>query len=162
MSNLFDLALGDKAGSDRLAIDAGGQGRLSFAELIEATGRMASAIRVCGVQPGDRVAVQVEKSLANLVLYLACLRAGAVFLPLNTAYTLAELGYFVSDAEPRLIVCDPKVREGVAESASGVGARVETLNGDGRGSLADLAAAQSAAFETVPRADDDLAAIVYT
>ncbi len=58
-------------------------------------------------RPGDRVAVQVEKSPEAIFLYLACLRAGAVFLPLNTAYTLAELGYFFGDAEPRLVVCDP-------------------------------------------------------
>ncbi len=60
-----------------------------------------------GVEPGDRVAVQVEKTVENFLLYLAVLRAGAVYLPLNTAYTLAELDYFIGDAEPKLVVCDP-------------------------------------------------------
>ena len=60
-----------------------------------------------GVAPGDRVAVQVEKSPEAMLLYLACLRAGAVYLPLNTAYTPAEIDYFLGDAEPRVVVCDP-------------------------------------------------------
>ena len=162
MSNLFEHCLGDKAASDRLALEAAGEGRFTYAALVEASGRMANALGACGVEPGDRVAVQVEKSAANLVLYLACLRAGAVFLPLNTAYTLAELGYFVADAEPRLIVCDPAVRQGAEELAAGVGARVETLDAAGQGSLADLVGAQPSEFDTVPRADGDLAAIVYT
>jgi malonyl-CoA/methylmalonyl-CoA synthetase len=106
------------------------------------------------------VAVQVEKSAVNLLLYLATIRAGAVYLPLNTAYTLAELAYFIADAEPALIVCDP-ARLGPV-SALAAGAAVRTLDGAGEGSLADLAAAQPAAFATVGRAPDDLAAICYT
>jgi malonyl-CoA/methylmalonyl-CoA synthetase len=162
MSNLFDLCLGDKPGSGRLALEAPGEARFSYRDLDEATGRMAGALVACGVEPGERVAVQVEKSTTNLVLYLACLRAGAVYLPLNTAYTLAELAYFVGDAEPKLIVCDPRAREGVAALAAGVGARVEVMNAAGAGSLSELAAAQPPGFETVARADEDLAAIVYT
>jgi malonyl-CoA/methylmalonyl-CoA synthetase len=115
-----------------------------------------------GVKPGDRVAVQVEKSPANLVLYLASLRAGAVYLPLNTAYTLPELGYFVGDAEPSLIVCDPAAKAGVDELAVVSGARVETLDAAGKGSLAELARRQPTQFETIARSDEDLAAIVYT
>ncbi len=76
-----------------------------------------------GVRPGDRVAVQAEKSVPALVLYLAAVRAGAVYLPLNTAYTLAELEYFISDAEPSLVVCDPSNREGVEPLAAKVGRR---------------------------------------
>jgi malonyl-CoA/methylmalonyl-CoA synthetase len=162
MSNLFDLCLADKAGSDRLALDTPAGTPLSFAGLVAETGRMANALVQAGVRPGDRVAVQVEKSVRNLVLYLATLRAGAVYLPLNTAYTLAEIGYFVGDAEPRLIVCDPKAREGMEELASLSGARVETLDEAGEGSLAAIASSQPSDFQTVPRADDDLAAIVYT
>ena len=162
MSNLFELCLGAKAGSDRLALEAPGEASFSYRALVEASGRMANALAACGVTPGERVAVQVEKSAANLVLYLACLRSGAVYLPLNTAYTLAELAYFVGDAEPRLIVCDPSAKAGVAELAKGVGARVETLDRAGQGSLAELAAAQSSDFDTLASADDDLAAIVYT
>ena len=160
--NLFELLLADKAGSPRTALEERGGTRRSFADLAAAAGRMANALAALGVAPGDRIAVQVEKSPANLVLYLASLRAGAVYLPLNTAYTLAEVGYFVGDAEPALIVCDPAARAGMQALAASSGARVEALDAAGQGSLADLAASQEADFETVPRADDDLAAIVYT
>jgi malonyl-CoA/methylmalonyl-CoA synthetase len=162
MSNLFELCLADKSASERLALEAPDGLRLSYRQLVEASGRMANALVAAGVTPGDRVAVQVEKSPANLVLYLATLRAGAVYLPLNTAYTLAELGYFVGDAEPRLIVCDPAAKAGVEDLATSVGARVETLDAAGRGSLSGLAEAQAAEFRTAPRLEDDLAAIVYT
>jgi malonyl-CoA/methylmalonyl-CoA synthetase len=96
------------------------------------------------------------------VLYLATLRAGAVFLPLNTAYTVAELDYFIGDAEPTLVVCDPAKRDGTAAIAEKSGAAVETLDANGCGSLVDLASDQPEAFETVARQDDDLAAILYT
>ena len=160
--NLFELLLADKAGSSRIALEAPGGARWSFADLAGAAGRMANALVALGVAPGDRIAVQVEKSPANLVLYLASLRTGAVYLPLNTAYTLSEVGYFVGDAEPVLIVCDPAAQAGMETLAASSGARVETLDAAGQGSLADLAARQDAAFATAPRADEDLAAIVYT
>ena len=162
MSNLFELLLGDKAGSDQLALETLGGLRLTFEDLIQASGRMANALVSLGVRPGDRIAVQVEKSPANLVLYLASLRAGAVYLPLNTAYTLSEIRYFVSDAEPSLIVCDPSALTGVGELTAASGARVATLDAAGQGTLAEIAARQPAAFKTVERAPGDLAAIVYT
>ena len=97
-----------------------------------------------------------------LVLYLATVRAGAVYLPLNTAYTLNELEYFIGDAEPSLVVCDPSKADGFGPIAAKVGAKVETLGADGRGSLTDAAAKARPEFATVARADDDLAAILYT
>ena len=162
MASLFDICLASKAGSARPAVETPGGEAFNYAALIEESGRLAHALEVSGVNPGDRVAVQVEKSAGNLLLYLACLRAGAVFLPLNTAYTLTELAYFVQDAEPRLIVCDPAVRAGVEAIAAVSAARVLTLDERGEGSLTDLARGQGAAYATVPRAPDDLAAIVYT
>jgi malonyl-CoA/methylmalonyl-CoA synthetase len=114
------------------------------------------------VKPGDRVAVQVEKSIEAVVLYLAAVRAGAVYLPLNTAYTLAELEYFVGDAEPKLVVCDPGKREGITPIAAKVGGTVETLDARGQGTLTDAADDAPEAFKTVQRAGDDLAAILYT
>ena len=86
--------------------------RYAYADLDRESARLANALVALGVQPGDRVAVQVEKSATNLLLYLATVRAGAVYLPLNTAYTLAELAYFIGDAEPALVVCDPAARAG--------------------------------------------------
>src|SRR6476661_1389034 len=93
-----------------------------------------------GVKPGDRVAAQTEKSVPGLVLYLAAVRAGAVYLPLNTAYTLNELDYFITDAEPSLVVCDPSKAEGIKAIAGKVKAKVETLDSHGNGSLTDAAA----------------------
>ena len=79
----------------------------SYTDLDATSARFANALISLGVQPGDRVVVQAEKSVEALMLYLGTLRAGGVFLPLNTAYTGAELGYFLGDSEPRVFVCDP-------------------------------------------------------
>jgi malonyl-CoA/methylmalonyl-CoA synthetase len=95
-------------------------------------------------------------------LYLATVRAGAVYLPLNTAYTLNELEYFIADAEPSLVVCDPSKFEGIGAISAKVKAKVETLAADGKGSLTEAAEAAKPEFATVSRADDDLAAILYT
>jgi malonyl-CoA/methylmalonyl-CoA synthetase len=162
MANLFDICLADKAGSPRPALKTPAGLDLSYADLVLETGRLANALAASGVKPGDRVAVQVEKSVANMALYLACLRAGAVFLPLNTAYTLSEIAYFIGDSEPRLVVCDPSVDAGVQELAAKARAKVVTLDEQGGGSLADLARAQPSSFATAPREPGDLAAIVYT
>src|SRR5213076_1244189 len=105
-----------------------------------------------------RVAAQTEKSVPGLVLYLAAVRAGAVYLPLNTAYTLNELEYFITDAEPSLVVCDPSKAQGIGTIAAKVGARVETLGADGTGSLTEAAATAPSEFATVARGDDYLAA----
>ncbi|MEJ8571933.1 malonyl-CoA synthase [Microbaculum marinum] len=135
----------------------------TYGDLESESARMAGALVDLGVRPGDRVAVQVQKSPEALILYLACVRAGAAYLPLNTAYTLAELAYFISDAEPAVVVVDPAVRDQVAAlpEAGGV-ASVETLDQAGRGSIVDRATGFPATFATVPRAADDLAAILYT
>jgi len=132
----------------------------SYAELSAESALYANVLTCLGVRPGDRVAVQAEKSVANLVLYLATIRAGAVFLPLNTAYTPTELAYFFADAEPALVVCDPGAREQLAPVAGA--ARIETLDAAGEGSLAALAATLSSDFGAVPRGEGDLAAICYT
>ena len=102
-----------------------------------------------GVKPGDRVAAQTEKSVPGLVLYLAAVRAGAVYLPLNTAYTLNELEYFITDAEPSLVVCDPSKAEGIGSIAAKVGAKVETLGADGQG-IADRRRRQGGALNSTP------------
>ncbi len=85
---------------EKIFIDPVGRRRLTYGDLLGWSGRMANAIVARGVKPGDRVAVQVEKSVEAIVLYIACVRAGAVFVPLNPAYTLVELDYFFADAEP--------------------------------------------------------------
>ena len=136
---------------------------LSYADLLDVSGRMANALVDLGVKPGDRVAAQVEKSPEALTLYLASLRAGAVYLPLNTAYTAGEIRYFLSDAEPTLFVCRPELAEPLRALAAEVGVpRVETLGEKSDGSLTEKAAGASPDFTDVPRARDDLAAILYT
>src|SRR5256884_3576868 len=157
-SRLFD-ALDDPS---RLAIETMDGQRISYGELISRAGQMANVLVSRGVKPGDRVAAQTEKSVPGLVLYLAAVRAGAVFLPLNTAYTLNELEYFITDAEPSLVVCDPSKAEGIGAIAAKVGAKGLTLGADGKGSLTEAAAKASPEFSTLKRADDDLAAILYT
>ncbi len=139
-------------------------GRLiSYADLDAGSARLANVLAGLGVVAGDRVAVQVEKSPEAILLYLACLRAGAVFLPLNTAYTPNEIAYFLGDAEPRVFVCDPTTRDKLASVAAGAKvAHVETLGVNLDGTLAERMAAASAQFSDVERGPDDLAAILYT
>lgn len=161
-ANLFSRLFDGLDDPKRLAIETQDGAHISYGDLIARAGQMANVLVARGVKPGDRVAVQVEKSVANIVLYLATVRAGAVYLPLNTAYTLNELDYFIGDAEPSLVVCDPAKAEGLAPIAAKVKARVETLGPDGKGSLTEAADKASREFTTVPRENDDLAAILYT
>ena len=161
-ANLFSRLFDTLDDPNRLAIEMLDGTRISYGDLIARAGQMANVLVARGVKPGDRVAAQTEKSVPALVLYLATVRAGAVYLPLNTAYTLNELDYFISDAEPSLVVCDPSKAEGIGAIAAKVKAKVETLGPDGKGSLTDAAAKADAAFATVARANDDLAAILYT
>jgi malonyl-CoA/methylmalonyl-CoA synthetase len=136
--------------------------RLSYGDLGRLAGQLANVLQASGVAAGDRVAVQVEKSPEVLLLYLACLRAGAVYLPLNTGYTQAELDYFFGDAEPRAIVCDPARADSIAALGSVAGAAILTLDADGGGSLSAAARAAPEGFATVAREAGDLAAILYT
>lgn len=161
-ANLFSRLFGQLDDPGRLAIETIDGERISYGDLIAHAGRMANVLVNRGVKPGDRVAAQTEKSVAALVLYLAAVRAGAVYLPLNSAYTLNELEYFIGDAEPSLVVCDPSRVDGIRAIAAKVGARVETLGADSKGSLTEAARNAKPEFETVARTDDDLAAILYT
>jgi malonyl-CoA/methylmalonyl-CoA synthetase len=143
---------------------------LSWLEVDAAAAAQAAALRAQGVRPGDRVLVQTEKSVNALALYFGCLRAGAVFVPLNPAYTDAELGYFIADARPALIVCDPRRAPHVAALAgtalAGAAVAVSSLDAAGGGdwatTVANAAAAATASDRIEPRSAADLAAIVYT
>ncbi len=139
----------------------------SWDDIEHASARIANLLTSLGLTPGARVAVQVEKSPEALILYLATIRAGLVYLPLNTAYRQAEIDYFLGDAEPAVMVCSPANFGWVAQSAFKAGTKhVFTLgelhNGRNSGSLLTRAAHHPDRFETVVRADDDLAAILYT
>jgi len=140
------------------------EGRVyTYADAEAISGRYARRLEQLGVTPGDRVAVQVEKSPEAIFLYLACLRAGAIYLPLNTAYTTGEVRYFLGDAEPRLLVCRPETAAALTPAADQAGvAHVLTLDADGGGSLPAQAAALDPVAGCAPRDAGDTAAILYT
>ena len=120
--------------------------------------RLAAVLTEAGLNPGDRVAVQVDKSLTAIELYLATVAAGGIFLPLNTAYTASELAYFLDDAAPSIVVCDPDRESEITPLANT--ARLFTLDKSGLGTL--TAALTDMIITPVPRSADDLAAILYT
>jgi malonyl-CoA/methylmalonyl-CoA synthetase len=132
---------------------------IRYEDFDRTSARIASALRATGCRPGDRVAVQVDKCWEALALYLACLRAGFIYLPLNTGYQKSELAYFFGDAEPSVIVGRPGAEEGLA--ALRPEATVFTLTA-GQGTLLDAARGQDESFETVQSVPDDLASILYT
>lgn len=125
--------------------------------------RYAALLSDLGVQAGDRVAVQVNKSVEALELYIGTVLAGAVFLPLNPDYTPAEITYFLNDATPNVFVCDPARIDQMRNAAQTAGVKhVLTLDVSGQGTLAEGACQQPTGFLSVPRSPDDLAAILYT
>jgi malonyl-CoA/methylmalonyl-CoA synthetase len=136
---------------------------LSYGEMFSAAEKNAAALQKVGLNPGDCVAAQLEKSIESIQLYLGTILAGGVFLPLNTAYTPSELEYFLADAKPFIFVCDPETAptlEGLAAQA-GV-SKVLTLSSDGTGTLMEALPTHTENFKEVARAKDDLAAFLYT
>jgi malonyl-CoA/methylmalonyl-CoA synthetase len=137
--------------------------RLHYREVPPRTGQMVHLLQRLGVAKGERVVVQVDKSAEAVLLYLACLRAGAIYIPLNTAYTPGEVAYFLRDATPRVFVCAPARKAELAAVAREAGvAEVLSLGAAGEGDLRDALASMPASEETVEVAADDLAAILYT
>ena len=135
---------------------------LSYATFHELVNKLARALIASGLKTGDRVAVQAAKSNTQLALYVATIKAGGVYLPLNTSYTAHELEYFISNAQARLVVVDEKAKQAVTPIAEAQGANLLTLNADESGTLPKLAEQQAAQFEAVARGSEDLAAILYT
>ena len=150
----------DKA-RDRVLLETEDELTFTGADFARESAKYAGALLASGAKRGDRVAVQVDKSPACLFHYLGCLRAGLVYLPLNTAYQRGELMYFLQDAEPTIVVCKPESLDLMRE-LSAAHAQVMTLDEKGRGSLADAAAALPDDFETVESKPDDVAVILYT
>ena len=134
----------------------------SYAQVLDASAQYANLLVSMGVKPGDRVAVQVEKSPESIVLYLATVRAGGVFLPLNTAYTQSEVSYFIEDAAPALFVCDPPRKDEMEILVEGSNTRLLSLGGDGHGSFSEASATFGCEFSNIARDQKDLAAILYT
>jgi malonyl-CoA/methylmalonyl-CoA synthetase len=162
-ANLFQALLGGKEQEAKTAFRLPDGRAISYAALVARTAQLAHRLVALGVRPGDRVAMQVEKSVEALMVYLATLRVGAVHLPLNTGYTASELAYFLGDAEPRLVLFDPAVDAEVITMASAGGATVRTLGADGNaGTLLEELDRHPTAFSDVPVEPGDLAAILYT
>ncbi|MDX2218764.1 MAG: malonyl-CoA synthase [Burkholderiales bacterium] len=137
--------------------------RYTFNDLDAATARLAACLSGIGVKPGDRVAAQIEKSPQGLFLYLACLRAGFVWLPLNTAYQSAEVEYFLGNAEPAAVIAQTKAMPWMAPLCAKLGiGNLLTLDEAGAGTLMEAAQDAPATFAVVQREDNDLAAILYT
>ncbi|MFH5774195.1 malonyl-CoA synthase [Paracoccus sp. NGMCC 1.201697] len=138
-----------------------GEPSISYTQTRELVERLAAVLGEVGVAPGDRIAVQVEKSPEAIALYLATLQVGAIFLPLNTAYTGAEIDYFIGDAAPRLFVCDPGTFAAHAHRA-GPTLAVETLGASADGTLIERARGVTPREDAHPSGPDDRAAILYT
>lgn len=161
-NTLYDALFAPLAGRTRAFLILPDGREISGAAFHDMLARQANALRAAGVQPGDRVAVQIAKTPEALALYGAVVAVGAVFLPLNTGYTPDEIEYFVGNATPRVFCCDAGKAEALAKVSARHGATQHTLNADGSGSLSDLAAKQSASLAPAERGPEDLAAFLYT
>jgi malonyl-CoA/methylmalonyl-CoA synthetase len=161
--NLYDI-LSDRFPADRAApaIEQPDGRVWSYADLEAGSARLAHGLEAAGARPGDRVMVQVEKTPQAVLLYLACLRAGLVYLPLNSGYRQSEVEYFLADAEPRVVVSDPASPLAGLPALAQAGARWFSLDERGEGGLMEQAHGRPTRFDAMPRDDDDLAAILYT
>lgn len=158
---LHDGVFAPNSNSEKIFLytDSGDYSYVAFTAL---TNRVANTLVANGLTAGDRVAVQAEKSVTQLALYAATVKAGGVYLPLNTGYTAHEVDYFLSDAKPTIVIVDESSQAAVKPSVEAVEATLLTLNADQTGSLTTQSDAASDAFEAVPRGNEDLAAILYT
>lgn len=137
-------------------------GHVTHEVFLRKAAQFAHVIADAGLAAGDRLAVQVVKSPEALAVYAACVRSGVIFLPLNTAYTPAEIDYFVGNSGARLLLCDAASADALAPVAAQNETALMTLNADGSGSFSDAARDRSTDFETAERSGDDLAAFLYT
>ena len=136
-------------------------GEITYSEFHKTINQIANLLVQKGMRPGERVAVQAEKSNLQIALYAATLKAGGVYLPLNTGYTLSELEYFIEDSGAKIIVIDKKIEEQLLASVD-KSITILTLNSDESGSFIDYAKSQDIKFEAIERSPEDLAAILYT
>ncbi|MGB3148946.1 MAG: malonyl-CoA synthase [Paracoccaceae bacterium] len=161
-NHLYDALFAPHRGSERDFLLLPDGQRLSYGAFVAQAARYANALRAAGLKPGDRLALQLEKSPAMLAVIAGAIQAGVIFLPLNPAYTPAEVAYFVTDAGAALLLCDGALAAALTPVAAKAGTRLQLLNADGTGNFGDAARAQSDDFATTPRGPDDLAAFLYT
>lgn len=160
-NTLYDALIAPHANNDAAFLTCDDGRIVSFREFVMRAAQMAHVLSRQGVGPGDRVLVHAPKLDETLALYAATLQVGAVYLPLNTAYTQAELDYFAQDAAPKLIVCDAATADDTLPLANRIGAALLTLSA-GKGTLSKEADDQPTSFDTIERGPDDLAALLYT
>ncbi len=159
---LYDELFGRHAGSAEPFLELSDGSVVTYADFLAKAAQLAHVLTQAGMSPGDRLAAQVQKSPEALALYAACVQSGIVFLPLNTAYTVDELSYFIEDSGSKIVICDKANETELGELADRLGAGLETLNADGSGSLSDLAELMPPSYPTAARNTDDLAAFLYT
>ncbi|MEM6760320.1 MAG: malonyl-CoA synthase [Pseudomonadota bacterium] len=159
---LYDAFFGKHASKETPFLHLPDGQTVTHAAFLAQAAQFANVLNDAGLVPGDRVAAQVHKSTEALALYAACVQAGVIFLPLNTAYTADELSYFINDSRARAMVCDGAAVETVRQITSPLGAALYSLNADGSGTLPDAASRKPEAYKTVDRQYDDLAAFLYT
>lgn len=165
MSGNFYSVCQQRMGTGPFIRDASGADLYNYEDLEFYSARYANHFKELGAQKGDRVLVQVEKSPHNLFIYFACLRSGFVYLPLNTAYQYGELTYFVSDATPALIICDPANEscfKAINGDASSSAAQILTMDKDGKGTVNGDIMRFADTADTVWCDADDTAVILYT
>ena len=159
---LYETLFGRHSGKSTPFLHLPSGDTLTHDAFLRMAARYASALVAMGLEPGDRLAVQIEKSPEALAVYAACVQAGVIFLPLNTGYTATELAYFIENSGARLVLCSQRAEAALTPVTASKGAALKTLNADGSGSFADLAAPLSDEFATVDRDGEDLAAFLYT
>lgn len=159
---LYDALLGKHAGNAGTCLSLPAGEAISFGGFVDLAARIATVLAQAGVVPGDRVAVQAPKTPEVLATYAACLQLGAVFLPLNTGYTPAEIAFFLTDAEPAVFLCADEALTTYERLCAPLGIRLFTLAADRTGSLAEAARQAEPRSAVAHRAPGDLAAILYT
>ncbi len=159
---LYDHLFGVHAGKETPFLHLPDGQVITHAGFLDMTARISNALSGFRLEVGDRVAVQVEKSPEALALYAACAQSGLIFLPLNTAYTVAELTYFIENSGAKLLICDAGKEDELTAVTKKFDTRLETLNADGSGSLMRRALGMLTAFEPAKRSSEDLAAFLYT
>ena len=159
---LYDGLFGRHAGKTTPFLHLLDGSTITHQDFLSRAAQIANVMLQLNLKPGDRVAAQIEKSPEALALYAACAQAGLVFLPLNTAYTIDELAYFIENSGASLIVCEGPNQAALAPLAGRLGAKIETLNADGSGSLNAKMQKMPILFPTVARSENDLAALLYT
>ncbi|PCJ09491.1 MAG: malonyl-CoA synthase [Rhodobacteraceae bacterium] len=159
---LYDTLFGRYAGKTTPFLHLADGSTVTHDDFLCLAAQYAHVFRDAGIKPGDRLAVQIEKSPQALAIYAACVQSGIVFLPLNTAYTATEISYFVENSSAKILVCDSANETALTPITQAAGALLETLDADGFGTLSAQAETMPNSFPTVSRKQDDLAAFLYT